>query len=520
MTIDPHCHFGGGRFSGCCSYEYTFTGRVLVANYSIHAIFDIESPTTVPTSIGETRAPTMYSTHAPSSLPTLFPSISPSSSPSLAVHVPMDLTVDPEPFFVNNGSLRVDIDNIERLICQHIPSDAIGMQVQMGEVLDNFRPIPGKTMCEMVMSHENHLYYDGVAWVWPNHLDVPDLQLGFWGGSVRYFPQRHRNDNRDVLSMWGTPTRAQFTWTGGCYALSYSSNGNVWSSGGLAFTLNAIYVTQSPTISPTAPTSAPTLLPSSFQSVAPSTYPSVAPSLTPSSVPHTMAITTFTSNLNSNSTEAGMSGSLIGIIVGMFLVVIATTSIITFFIMRRNNHPKPHHESSVVSFTNNHSVDIVTSTTNPVSIVSNGANVGDGSQTYEIPVSLNTEYSTTMQAQHHHNVDSDDTSSVYLAPTPLQSTSGSRSVSVLESCTDGYGSIGQQYVETNNGTEYNVFRDPSQIMYSDISDISSEGYGFGGTSSQPDNSSNVTGNMYEYIEVNTVSDTTTNDNGIYDLGNL
>ena len=76
-------------------------------------------------------------------------------------------------------------------------------------------------------------------------------------------------------------------------------------------------------------------------------------------------------------------------------------------------------------------------------------------------------------------------------------------------------------MEVNNATEFNVFRDPSQNMYSDISDVSSEGYGFGGTTdSQPDNSSNVTVNMYEYIEVNTLSDTPTTHNNIYDLGNL
>ena len=83
----------------------------------------------------------------------------------------------------------------------------------MGAVIDYFRPIQGKTYCEMLRSHKFHQWSsDGSNWVTPKYYHHR------YGGSAKYYP----NDGRQYLSFWGG-----YGNQGGCCATSYG-NGASW----------------------------------------------------------------------------------------------------------------------------------------------------------------------------------------------------------------------------------------------------------------------------------------------------
>ena len=80
----------------------------------------------------------------------------------------------------------------------------------MGDVIDYFRPIQGKTYCEMLGSTKLHQWSsNGSYWVTPRYYS------SHYGGSATDYP----NDGRRYLSFWGG-----YGNRGGCCTTSYDSS--------------------------------------------------------------------------------------------------------------------------------------------------------------------------------------------------------------------------------------------------------------------------------------------------------
>ena len=78
--------------------------------------------------------------------------------------------------------------------CNLIPSDASYIKLIMGAVIDYYKPIPGKTFCEMLQSDKLHQWSsDGKNWA------IPSYFTHGLGGSARLYPA----DGRSYLSFWG-----------------------------------------------------------------------------------------------------------------------------------------------------------------------------------------------------------------------------------------------------------------------------------------------------------------------------
>ena len=106
--------------------------------------------------------------------------------------------------------------------CSLIPEDATYLQLKMGEVVDYFKPIEGKTICEMLNSKIYHLWSnDGKNWIQPKYYSHDIL-----GGSD--YPWEL--DDRSYLTFWGTTHYQEYRFPGGCCALDYSNSGvnGVW----------------------------------------------------------------------------------------------------------------------------------------------------------------------------------------------------------------------------------------------------------------------------------------------------
>ena len=110
--------------------------------------------------------------------------------------------------------------------CKEIPTDAKMVLVEMGSVLDYYRPSAGASWCEMFTSEKakHEFSRDGVKWV------TPSDHSGHYGGSVHnQIPDARVNDDkRSYLSFWGSNGSK-----GGCCHSSYS-DGAAW---GRAFTI-------------------------------------------------------------------------------------------------------------------------------------------------------------------------------------------------------------------------------------------------------------------------------------------
>ena len=64
----------------------------------------------------------------------------------------------------------------------------------MGSVVDYFKPVEGKTYCEMLQSHKLHQWSsDGKSWV------IPLYHPSGLGGSATLYP----GDGRRYLPFWG-----------------------------------------------------------------------------------------------------------------------------------------------------------------------------------------------------------------------------------------------------------------------------------------------------------------------------
>ena len=95
--------------------------------------------------------------------------------------------------------------------CHHIPSNTKYLTLVMGNVVDHFRPIPGKTYCEMLQSHNLHQWSrDTSNWVTPTF--DPRLR-NHRGGSGYGYPMIWQ-DTRGYVSFWGSTESSAHT--GGC----------------------------------------------------------------------------------------------------------------------------------------------------------------------------------------------------------------------------------------------------------------------------------------------------------------
>ena len=92
----------------------------------------------------------------------------------------------------------------------------------MGNVVDYYRPIAGKSFCEMLLSNKLHQWSsDGLNWVTPAYISLDHL-----GGSAIDWP----SDGRKYLSFWGSNIEK-----GGCCITEYNKyDGRSWM---LAFSL-------------------------------------------------------------------------------------------------------------------------------------------------------------------------------------------------------------------------------------------------------------------------------------------
>lgn len=139
----------------------------------------------------------------------------------------------PFPFFQVSGTTKAD-DAFWEQQCRRVPAAAQYAIVRMGEVVDYFKPMPGKTWCEMLTSHTNHMWSptaeDG-TWITPQQSQFYDHH----GGSFGNWPQENvEGDNRRFLSMWGTSSAS----LGGCCAGKTTTNYGGW---GKSFSMHFVY---------------------------------------------------------------------------------------------------------------------------------------------------------------------------------------------------------------------------------------------------------------------------------------
>ena len=92
--------------------------------------------------------------------------------------------------------------------CHTIPQNAKFLKLVMGSVIDYFKPVTGKTYCEMLSSYKLHQWSsNGSNWVSPRYY------TRHLGGSALNYPR----DGRKYLSFWGDKGRL----TGGCCTTTY-----------------------------------------------------------------------------------------------------------------------------------------------------------------------------------------------------------------------------------------------------------------------------------------------------------
>lgn len=85
--------------------------------------------------------------------------------------------------------------------CQKVPSEAKSIRIKMGEWTDYFKPLEKHSMCDMLASHNMHLWSpDGVSWVSPAFYPSGS----FLGGSQLEWPASQGiNPTRRYVSFWG-----------------------------------------------------------------------------------------------------------------------------------------------------------------------------------------------------------------------------------------------------------------------------------------------------------------------------
>lgn len=98
----------------------------------------------------------------------------------------------------------------------------------MGSAIDYFRPIQGKTYCEMLQNYNLHQWSrDTSNWITPTFYSGHG-KLNRRGGSSHRFPQTWQ-DTRTYVSFWGSTEGSSSRTKGGCCHshVGYDDNGNM-----------------------------------------------------------------------------------------------------------------------------------------------------------------------------------------------------------------------------------------------------------------------------------------------------
>eukprot|EP00927_Polykrikos_kofoidii_P008575 TRINITY_DN13570_c0_g1_i1.p1 TRINITY_DN13570_c0_g1~~TRINITY_DN13570_c0_g1_i1.p1 ORF type:complete len:391 (-),score=67.01 TRINITY_DN13570_c0_g1_i1:86-1258(-) len=98
-----------------------------------------------------------------------------------------------------------------------LPPTATMIRVTVGSTVDYFKPVPSVSICEMLQSHQKHLWSpDGINFVRPEYLDADGTDGSVLGGSAKGWPRDSvPGEVRTYLNFWGGQGH-----TGGCCSTS------------------------------------------------------------------------------------------------------------------------------------------------------------------------------------------------------------------------------------------------------------------------------------------------------------
>ena len=151
-------------------------------------------------------------------------------------------------FYINTNqkSYFLDHETLYRIVrgsdipdyatdCNSIPSHAKYLKLVMGSVVDYFKPVAGKSYCEMLQSYKLHQWSpDGLNW------ETPSYHSNHFGGSKKNFPKHNiTNDERSHLSFWGINLKGH---TGGCCHYSYTDSPSWEREFALYYNAGIIYI--------------------------------------------------------------------------------------------------------------------------------------------------------------------------------------------------------------------------------------------------------------------------------------
>jgi len=110
--------------------------------------------------------------------------------------------------------------------CKSIPKQATYIKMTVGDVTDYFKPKAGKSMCEMLVSSDNHKWSSD-GYEWKTVLKMSSSKVGLGGSADGWLqPDENSTDKRDAPSFWGVqPPGVQ---TGGCCHSDYKAEGKAW----------------------------------------------------------------------------------------------------------------------------------------------------------------------------------------------------------------------------------------------------------------------------------------------------
>lgn len=105
--------------------------------------------------------------------------------------------------------------------CKSVPLTAEYVRVEMGDVTDYFRPLPGSSFCDMLTSTNKHLWSPDPTCV---GFSVPHYSSDRLGGSAEGWPAAFvGGDSRTALSAWGSASGGEL---GGCCETGSDGSGD------------------------------------------------------------------------------------------------------------------------------------------------------------------------------------------------------------------------------------------------------------------------------------------------------
>ena len=147
----------------------------------------------------------------------------------------------PPPLVIANAEKRVTVSASTPadlafwvVNCKQIQNTAAYIVIAIGKVADYFRPVPGRSYCEMLASSKLHEWSpdNGATWVKPapyyNDMYLGGSKDGWLHGNSNTL--RNAADRRFALSRWGSASTSS---TGGCCAVMYTDSSRGFP--GLAF---------------------------------------------------------------------------------------------------------------------------------------------------------------------------------------------------------------------------------------------------------------------------------------------